>query len=199
MTRSQAAQGANADLWNLPMPDVSGQRLPPGFEPMSAPPGWPRTAEAGDVYRERWRQDQEVQRARQYKLEKSHSHSAESSPKTPPGGWPSVGSLTASVEDKATPRLPAKGTSAERPVHRGAHSCSASNEASAARPASQLDAPPRTMKRSQTASADAEPETKFARTTTIVQSVAFITCDAEAHDFLSVRDRRGLMRAVATY
>ena len=52
------------------------------------------------------------------------------------------------------------------------------------------------MKRSQTASADAEPETKSARTTTIAQSVAFITCDAEAQDFLSVRDRRGLMKAV---
>ena len=104
--------------------------------------------------------------------------------------------MTARVEDKAAPRLPAKGTSAERPVHRGAHSCSASNEASAARPASQLDAPPRVMKRSQTASAGAEAETKFARTTTIAQSVAFITCDAEAQDFLSVRDRRGLMKAV---
>jgi hypothetical protein len=52
------------------------------------------------------------------------------------------------------------------------------------------------MKRSQTASADAEPETKSARTTTIAQSVAFITCDAEAQDILSVRDRRGLMKAV---
>ena len=89
-----------------------------------------------------------------------------------------------------------KGTSAARPVHTGAHSCSASNEASAARPASQLDAPPRTMKRSQAASASTEPETKFARTPTIAQSVAFITCDAEAQDFLSNRDRRALMKAV---
>ena len=165
------------------MPDVSGQRLPPGFEPMSAPPGWPRTAEAGDVYRERWRQDQEVQRARQYKLEKSLSHAAKSRPNTPPGGWPS----DILISDGQPP---------ERPVHRGAHSCSASNEASAARPASQLDASPRAMKRSQTAISDANLETKFARTTTIAQSVAFITCDAEAQDFLSARDRRGLMKAV---
>ena len=88
------------------------------------------------------------------------------------------------------------GTSAERPVHRGAHSCSASNDASAARPASHLDAPPRTMKRSQAASASTEPWAKHARVPTIAPSVAFITCDVEAPDFLSNCERRGLMKAV---
>ena len=88
------------------------------------------------------------------------------------------------------------GTSAERPVHRGAHSCSASNDASAARPASHLDAPPRTMKRSQAASASTEPRAKHARVPTIAPSVAFITCDVEAPDFLSNCERRGLMKAV---